>query len=230
MRSFVFTLGFHEDFILQRLSRKAAQPGERVLVLTASPVVGGVRSAFNSLVEQCGRLGLGAPELVALDLTDEAWALAELINRLRGLEEPIVADLSGGMRALCVLALLALLLSGRRFELYVVAEGGEAGELHLPAGVARALSSLSREKVEILREIARSPGVSVEVLARRLGRSLKTVRNHLSELKSMGLVSSRGRGAPLELTRWGLVLAGVPRESRELAAKVTGGPESSSPV
>ncbi|MEM1909608.1 MAG: hypothetical protein QXT79_09565, partial [Thermofilaceae archaeon] len=62
------------------------------------------------------------------------------------------------------------------------------------------------------------------------GRSLKTVRNHLSELKSMGLVASRGRGAPLELTRWGLVLAGVPRESRELAAKVTGGPESSSPV
>ncbi|MEM4030310.1 MAG: hypothetical protein QXO02_10455 [Thermofilaceae archaeon] len=40
MRSFVFTLGFHEDFILQRLSRKAAQPGERVPVLTASPVMG----------------------------------------------------------------------------------------------------------------------------------------------------------------------------------------------
>ncbi|MEM4853543.1 MAG: hypothetical protein QXQ60_08240 [Thermofilum sp.] len=40
MRSFVFTLGFHEDFILQRLSRKAAQPCEKVPVLTASPVVG----------------------------------------------------------------------------------------------------------------------------------------------------------------------------------------------
>jgi len=40
MRSFVFTLGFHEDFILRRLSRKAAQPCEKVLVLTASPVVG----------------------------------------------------------------------------------------------------------------------------------------------------------------------------------------------
>ncbi|MEM1810840.1 MAG: hypothetical protein QW324_08245 [Thermofilaceae archaeon] len=76
MRSFVFTLGFQEDFILQRLSRKAAQPGERVPVLTASPVVGGVGSAFNPLVEQCGRLGLSTPELVALDLTDEAWALA----------------------------------------------------------------------------------------------------------------------------------------------------------
>ncbi|MEM1909651.1 MAG: hypothetical protein QXH81_08815 [Thermofilaceae archaeon] len=72
MRSFVFTLGFHEDFILRRLSRKAAQPCEKVPVLTASPVVGGVRSAFNSLVEQCGRLGLSTPELVAVDLTDEA--------------------------------------------------------------------------------------------------------------------------------------------------------------
>ena len=50
--------------------------------MTASPVVGGVRSAFNSLVEQCGGLGLGAPELVALDLTDEARALAEPIRRV----------------------------------------------------------------------------------------------------------------------------------------------------
>ncbi|MEM1909917.1 MAG: hypothetical protein QXT79_11130 [Thermofilaceae archaeon] len=40
MRSFVFTLGFHKDFILRRLSRKAAQPCEKVPVLTASPVVG----------------------------------------------------------------------------------------------------------------------------------------------------------------------------------------------
>ncbi|MEM4847947.1 MAG: hypothetical protein QW794_09350 [Thermosphaera sp.] len=82
MRSFVFTLGFHEDFILQRLSRKAAQPCEKVLMLTASPVVGGVRSAFNSLVEQYGRLGLGAPELVTLDSTDEARALAMPIRRV----------------------------------------------------------------------------------------------------------------------------------------------------
>jgi len=42
----------------------------------------GVRSAFNPLVEQYGRLGLSAPELVTLDLTDEARALAEPIRRV----------------------------------------------------------------------------------------------------------------------------------------------------
>ncbi|MEM3943499.1 MAG: CRISPR-associated CARF protein Csa3 [Thermofilaceae archaeon] len=220
MRSFVFALGFHEDFVLRRLSRKAAQPGERILVVTASPVVGGVKSAFGSLAEQCSRLGLAEPELVALDLSDEARALAELVSRVRELEEPVVADLSGGMRVLCILILLALLVSGKRFELYVVAEGGGA-ELHLPVGVTKALSGLSREKIEILREIARSPGVTAEGLARRLGKTLKTVRNHLSELKRMGLVAARGRGAPLELTRWGAVLAGAPGSGGEPAARTS---------
>ncbi|MEM1810825.1 MAG: hypothetical protein QW794_06290 [Thermosphaera sp.] len=73
MRSFVFTLGFFmRTLSFGGFRGKAAQPGERVRVLTASPVVGGVRNAFNSLVEQCGRLGFGAPELVALDSTDKA--------------------------------------------------------------------------------------------------------------------------------------------------------------
>jgi len=218
VRSFVFTLGFHEDFILRRLTKKAARPDERILVVTASPVAGGVLSAFESLREQCRRLGFCEPELLTLDLSDEAGALLRLISRLRGLEEPIVADLSGGMRVVVVLTLLALLLSGRRFELYVLPEGGEGAELHIPAGVARALAGLSREKLEILREIAARPGASVEYVAKRLGRSPKTVRNHLSELKAMGLVVSRGRGAPLELTRWGRVLAGAPGGGEELAA------------
>jgi len=221
VRSFVFTLGFHEDFILRRLSRKAARPDERVLVVTASPVVGGVLSAFGSLAAQCKRLGFGEPELLALDLSDEAGALSLLVSRFGGLGEPIVADLSGGMRVVCVLTLLALLLSDRRFELYVIPESGEAAELHIPAGVTRAFAGLSREKREILREIAARPGVPVEPLARRLGRSPKTVRNHLSELKAMGLVASRGRGAPLELTRWGRVLAGPPGGGRDLAVAVS---------
>lgn len=64
-------------------------------------------------------------------------------------------------------------------------------------------------------EIAKNPGISVEGLARRLGKPAKTVKNHLSELKSMGLVASHGRGAPLEVTRWGAVLVGFPGRGGE---------------
>ncbi|MCX8181385.1 MAG: CRISPR-associated CARF protein Csa3 [Thermofilaceae archaeon] len=210
MRFFVFTLGFHEDFVIRRLSRKAAQPGDGLLVVTASPVVGGVQSAYESLKDYCRRVGLSEPELLALDLSDEAKAFHVLLSRLGRVVEPVVADLSGGMRAVCVLTLLALLISGKKFELYVSAEGGESVELYVPAGVTKSFTSLSSEKLNLLREIARSPGISSEALARRLRKSLKTVRNHLWELKAMGLVSAHGRGAPLTLTKWGLVLAGVP--------------------
>ncbi|RLE84289.1 MAG: hypothetical protein DRJ67_10795 [Thermoprotei archaeon] len=42
-----------------------------------------------------------------------------------------------------------------------------------------------------------------------LDKSPKTIRNHLTELKKMGLVASSGRGAPLRLTTWGRALAGT---------------------
>ncbi|MEM2794538.1 MAG: CRISPR-associated CARF protein Csa3, partial [Thermofilaceae archaeon] len=142
-------------------------------------------------------------------------ALMDLRLRLQYLEEPLVVDLSGGMRIICALTLLALLISRKRFELYVESETGESGELYVPPGVIRAFTSLSREKLDILLEIAKNPGISVESLARRLGKPAKTVKNHLSELKSMGLVASHGRGAPLEVTRWGAVLVGFPERSGE---------------
>jgi len=112
------------------------------------------------------------------------------------------------MRAVVVVVLLALLTSGRAFELYVSSEGGEAEELRIPAGVARALSSLSAEKREILSVIARSEGCTAEFVAGRTGKSLKTVRNHLSELKKMSLISSTGRRGGYKLTSWGRAVLG----------------------
>lgn len=72
------------------------------------------------------------PGLVALDLSDGASALMDLRLGLQLLEEPVVVDLSGGMRIICALTPLALLISRKRFELYVESESGEAGELYVP--------------------------------------------------------------------------------------------------
>jgi CRISPR-associated protein Csa3 len=214
LRSFVFTLGFHEDFAIRRLASKAARRGEPILVLTAKPAVGAVQKAFNSLREFCLRVGLEEPRLAELDLSDGARALVEaraLIGQLPGL---IVADVSGGSRMVVVVAILALLALGREYELYVASETGAGFELHVPAGVSRALSRLSEEKRAILAELSRSPGATAEELARRLGRAQKTVRNHLAELKKAGLVTARGGGG-FELTSWGRAIAGAPASGRE---------------
>ena len=129
------------------------------------------------------------------------------------LPEPVVAELGGGMRYLLVVVFTALLLEHKSFELYVAHEGG-ASELYMPSGVLRALRGLSEEKMKLLKAIAARPGSSVETLARMLDKSPKTIRNHLTELKKMGLVASSGRGAPLRLTTWGKALAGRGQEIR----------------
>ena len=67
MRSFVFMLGFHEDFAIRRLASKAAQRGEPILVLTAKPAVGAVQKAYSLLRELCRRVGLEEPSLAELD-------------------------------------------------------------------------------------------------------------------------------------------------------------------
>ncbi|MCC6065934.1 MAG: CRISPR-associated CARF protein Csa3 [Thermofilum sp.] len=207
-RSFVFSLGFHEDFVIRRLSSLAARKGEEIVLFTGSPVVPGTRRAYTSLLDYCTRVGLEAPRLVELPLSDAPQAVSTAVRVVSGLREPIVADLGGGMRAVVVAVLLALMTSGKAFELYVSSEGGEAEELRIPAGVARALSSLSAEKREILSVIARSEGCTAEFIAGRTGKALKTVRNHLSELKRMSLVASTGRRGGYKLTSWGRAVLG----------------------
>jgi CRISPR-associated protein Csa3 len=214
VRSFVFTLGFHEDFAIRRLTSKAAQKGEPILVFTAKPAVGAVQKAYNSLREFCRRVGLEEPSLTELDLSDGPRALVEARNLMGQLPGLLVVDVSGGVRALVVVTMLALLALGRDYELYAASETGTGFELHLPAGVAKALSRLSEEKRLILAELAKSPGLTVEGLAKRLKRAPKTVRNHVAELKKAGLVAARGRGE-LELTSWGRAVAGAPGRERE---------------
>ena len=211
MRSFIFTLGFHEDFILRRLSQKGAIPGEPIVVFTAHPLVSGVVRAFDSLVSFCSRLGLEKPTMIPLDLSSVAESMVKARSVITALPKPIVADLGGGFRSLVILVFLVLLTTTDDFELYISVEGGEGMELHIPSGVAKALRRFSPEKEEILRAISQNPGIRVEGLSLMLGKSPKTIRNHLSELKKMGLVIARGRGAPLKLTDWGKALVNATR-------------------
>lgn len=149
------------------------------------------------------------PRLVELDYSDAPKALSQVRSELGNLEEPIVADLSGGMRAVVVIVLLGLLTLGRDFEVFVSSEAGEGGEVWIPAGVARAFSSLSEEKRRILSAIGKYGSCDAELLAKTVGVSLKTVRNHLSDLKKMNMVTSKGRRGCFELTSWGKAVAGL---------------------
>jgi len=122
LASFIFTLGFHEDFILRRLASERAQPGNRIVVMAAKPLTGASRGAFQNLTAYCVRTGLSEPELVEIapgDFTTMLQAASETIDRL---EEPLIADLSGGMRILVVVVYTAIITSGKRYRVYIVPE------------------------------------------------------------------------------------------------------------
>ena len=78
MRSFVFSLGFHEDFILRRLNSKSVQPGEPIIVFTGEPVIGAVETAFSSLYAYCKRLGLSNPVMYSIPVSSPAKAFKEV--------------------------------------------------------------------------------------------------------------------------------------------------------
>jgi len=62
---------------------------------------------------------------------------------------------------------------------------------------------LPEEKRKILEEIARNPGITIPQLARALAKSEKTITNHLTELKKLNLVITRGKTNNLYTTKLG---------------------------
>lgn len=217
VRAFIFTLGFHEDFILRKLRKRGALPDEPIVVFTAEPINSGVYNAYSSLRAYCAHMGLSEPRLVTLNLRDIASSLIKARHVINNLPKPIIVDIAGGFRSLGILVFIALLVSTDDFELDVSIETGGEEALHIPRKIIKALRKISPEKTKILREIYRSPGIRIEDLSRRMERSIKTIRNHISELKAMGLVTVRGRGGPLQLTNWGKVLVSenIPEDKGE---------------
>ncbi|MEM0473018.1 MAG: CRISPR-associated CARF protein Csa3 [Sulfolobales archaeon] len=205
LASFIFTLGFHEDFILRRLASERAQPGNRIVVMAAKPLTGASRGAFQNLTAYCVRTGLSEPELVEIapgDFTTMLQAASETIDRL---EEPLIADLSGGMRILVVVVYTAIITSGKRYRVYIVPEAqDQSAQIEIETTHIEALTKeLPEEKTKILETIVRNPGITIPQLARITKKSEKTIANHLTELKKLNLVITRGKTNNIYPTKLG---------------------------
>ena len=198
----VFTLGFHADHIIRRLFR-AGGGVDGVLLATGRPVVRAVRQAYSEVAAICDRMGLDPPKLLDLPLDDPSTGIAAVLRELRG-RSHIVADLGGGMRPVVIMVFSALLLAASRsfVEVYVSGEREDAPEIRIPLNtLLYALSGgLSREKMEILSHLARMGSATQHDLSQLLGRSERTIRAHLADLRRYELVKEVG--GRIELTGW----------------------------
>lgn len=212
MRSFIFTLGYHEDHVVRRLYGHNALPEDFIVLFTASPSVPAVRRAFEGVRGFALRTGLREPRLVEvpLDPPDAIYVFREV---LKGLPRPLVVDVSGGMRALGVLLLITLLLMGEDVDIYLQPEGGDVAEVHVPRELFEFMRRpLSELEFEVVRVVTESPGITIEEVAKAVGKSEKTVRNLISRPRKL-LITQRGRYAGLYPTKWVKVVTGLkPRE------------------
>ncbi len=203
MRSFIFTLGFHEDYIERRLHESSATREDEIILFTAKPAIGGVLRAYESLKARAHSIGLRKPKLVELDCQDMAEAILQARKTIHQLPEPIIADLSGGMRVTIITVYTALLLENKKFKLYIQPEGSMELHINIPSQIIELIRNpLTQEKKKTLKTIMENPGITVREIAETLGKKEKTILNHLTELKKKQLVKIKGRSRGLYPTKW----------------------------
>jgi CRISPR locus-related DNA-binding protein len=135
---------------------------------------------------------------------DGGAAVLSILERLRNWHS-IVADIGGGLRAVVVSTLIALLMACKwaQVELHVSGEREDAAELRVQLNaVYNILTGIGQEKLRIV-ELLGLEGLDIGELSKALGKSERTVRAYAGELKRLGLVSEdKGK---LFATSWGRV-------------------------
>jgi len=208
---YVFTLGFHADHAIRKLSR--ARNVDGIVVVTARPVVRAVQNAFLEISAFCDKARYPIPRLVDIPLDDGAAAVYSIIRSIEDAKH-IVADLSGGMRIVTILTFIALMIVSRyRYvELYISGEREDAPEISIPMLALHTflIGSLSGEKLAILELLAKYSSLSISDIAKIMNRSERTIRSHVAELKKYEFVKG---GERISLTGWGYLYLDLVRGS-----------------
>lgn len=210
MKSFVFTLGFHEDFIERRLHTSHAVEGDAIRVFTCKPLAPATRRAYESLRARAYSIGVGEPELIPLECIDPAEALYTARLAIRELPEPIIADLSGGMRIAVLVVYTALLLERKQFDLYIQPEPW-GQETLIPHQITQLIwSPLAPEEQRLLETITALGKTTIKQLAEIMNRKEKTIANKLAKLRKHMLITKRGRTPTIQPTKWAKTITTLP--------------------
>ncbi|MEN2999481.1 MAG: CRISPR-associated CARF protein Csa3 [Acidilobaceae archaeon] len=207
-RLYIITLGFKGDKGVEYAS--AAEKGDGLLFVTVASEGGGVVKAVErayTLAKSQIRGDVTDHGLHGIDFTDFGRAVRKMYEMVeeRGKDyELLLFDLSGGMRVLAIAAMLVAQLMAREREVELRAEEENKefsarlySELLLPC------SAVGERDRELLEAIAKEQGITEGRLAEKLGLSLKTIKNRLSQLTKARLVMKKGKEAGLFLTDWG---------------------------
>ncbi len=206
-RTFLFILGYHEDYITRRLHLSHAGKYDEIAIITPHPLTGAYRRAYYNIEIHLSKIKLKPPKQIPVPTTNTDKAIEIIAEETMKLPEPIILDLTGGDRVLTTLTLLTLLLTRRQIEIYIQPETGEPWEIKIPRQVITLIyNPLSPEKQNILKTITTNPGTTIQELATIHHKTPNTIKTYITQLKKLELVIQKGRKATLYPTKWAKII------------------------
>ena len=191
----ILTLGFDEKFCYRAILRHGIKEGDKIILITAG-LVEKVKKAYEWIKAFVERSYDVEVRLIQIDVKDFTKAIREvmhILDEFKGYN--LIVNLSGGMRALAVIMLLALMIKPIRNVKLEIELEDFSGLIEIPQHLLRIheiKQNLTDEKIEILKLIAQGLK-DVKSLSKALKKDVSTIRRHISNLEELGLVEVEKR-------------------------------------
>jgi len=167
-----------------------------VYVVTCSPLVGAVKRALESLRALCLRQGFPEPRVLELECRDfyeSVRRVKSVISEHKGVELYFCSG--AGLRILLHIIEVALLASRKPFTLHYEPEAEGVDTVTIPSTLyVNILRKPSEIEERVLRLVVESGEITVKEIAIKLEIKEKTVKNTLTRLKNLGLITKKGKG------------------------------------
>ncbi|MEM0226599.1 MAG: CRISPR-associated CARF protein Csa3 [Thermofilaceae archaeon] len=217
MTLFVVTIGFEEKFAVRMITRHGLDRGDRILLATGPPAPQSDRviGFLTDFVTRYYGSDVGVKVLhlnPAEGFESMVQSIVQAVRAAAGEGERVVFNLSGGMRSICIAALLAAQLlasSGASVEAELETEDSST-LLSVPTPLLqlpRVARELTPEKIEILQALSKREA-TVKKLSQQLGRDESTLARHIRALASLNLLQPQTpRPTAYKATQLALLIA-----------------------
>ncbi|MEM3906827.1 MAG: CRISPR-associated CARF protein Csa3 [Nitrososphaerota archaeon] len=177
------TLGFDEKFIIRFLIRHGANREDKIVILF--PTGSQQSEKTTKALETIKKVTEVPIEDLAIDLLNPKKMFRKIERVISSpAYQEVIVFLSGGMRILLLITLLAIFLS-RRLNIQVEIDS-EDGDIHLSVPMAAIFAPPNKRKLLILQGIKN--GQTLTEISKNTGFSKATVSREVSQLESLGLV------------------------------------------
>ncbi|BAK54837.1 CRISPR-associated transcriptional regulator Csa3 [Sulfurisphaera tokodaii] len=211
MKSYIFTVGIHEDFAVRRLVSTNVGRDDVIVVLVKSPITGGNRRAINGLSAVMSKMGLRDAVVKEIEVKDIFHVVDQVSEILKEVKDPLIVDISGGeSKTLAIGTILAVAVNKRVGRIYLEEDEEVSFQIE---DFRTAAEGLSSELLKVLSTVVANPGIRHEVIAEMTGKKLKTTMNVVGILKKKRLVYQKGRGDGIYPTKLGILISKLNQEN-----------------